>query len=138
MFTFFAQEINHLRALAAERDLWFYDESSFHLNPTVPYAWQPKDSRFTLPAQRGNVLTVAGFLRTDNCFEGYYQTSSMDQDLFRAYIDDFMTKRVHQKTVVIMDRASFHTSAKVQQKSKIGKSKTFTCSYCPLTVPSGT
>ena len=32
MFDFFAQEIKHLGALP-EIDLWFYDESSFDLNP---------------------------------------------------------------------------------------------------------
>lgn len=42
----------------------------------------------------------------------------MDQDLFLAYVEDFIAKRVHRKTVVIMDRASFHTAAKVQAKSR--------------------
>ncbi len=118
LFDFFAQEIKHLQTLSAEIDLWFYDESSFHLNPTVPYAWQPKGSSFSLPAQRGNVLTVAGFMRKDNSFEGYYHQGSMDQELFIAYIDDFISNRVKTKTVVVMDRASFHTSAKVKEKSK--------------------
>jgi transposase len=115
MFHFFAQEIKQLRTLT-EVELWFYDESSFHLNPTVVYAWQGKGSDVTLPAQRGNLLTVAGFMKTDNSFEGYYQQGSMDQDLFIAYIEDFITKRVKSKTIVIMDRASFHTCAKVKQK----------------------
>ena len=118
MFQFFAQEIKHLRELTSEVELWFYDESSFHLNPTVPYAWQGKDSDLTLPAQRGNVLTVAGFMKTDNSFEGYYQQGSIDQDLFIAYIEDFIEKKVNRKTIVIIDRASFHTCAKVKQKSK--------------------
>lgn len=114
----FAQEIKHLQALSAEVDLWFYDESSFHLNPTAPYAWQAKGRALSVPAQRGNVLTVAGFLKKDNSFEGYYHRGSMDQDLFIAYIEDFIAKRVNRKTVVVMDRASFHTSAKVKEKSK--------------------
>lgn len=114
----FAQEIKHLQALSAEVDLWFYDESSFHLNPTAPYAWQAKGRALSVPAQRGNVLTVAGFLKKDNSFEGYYHRGSMDQDLFIAYIEDCIAKRVNRKTVVVMDRASFHTSAKVKEKSK--------------------
>lgn len=118
LFDLFAQEIKHLQAQSTELDLWFYDESSFHLNPTAPYAWQPKGSDLSLPAQRGNVLTVAGFLKKDNSFEGYYHQGSMDQDLFITYIEDFIERRVNRKTVVVMDRASFHTSAKVREKSK--------------------
>jgi transposase len=117
MFDFFAQEIKHLRELA-EVDLWFYDETSFDLNPSVVYAWQAKGRNCTLPAQRGNILTVAGFMQTNNSFEGYYQQGSINQALFIAYIEDFIAKRVERKTIVIMDRASFHTSAKVREKCK--------------------
>lgn len=131
MFDFFAEEIKSLQALSGELDLWFYDESSFHLNPTVPYAWQPKGSTFHLPAQRGNVLTVAGFLTKDNHFEGYYHSGSMDQDLFIAYVADFIAKRVHRKTVVIMDRASFHTAAKVKAKSQDWKKQNFYLQLLP-------
>jgi transposase len=118
LFDLFAQEIKHLQQLSVELDLWFYDETSFHLNPTAPYAWQAKGSDLTLPAQRGNLLTVAGFLKKDNSFEGYYHQGSMDQDLFIAYIEDFIERKVDRKTVLVMDRASFHTSAKVREKIK--------------------
>ena len=37
------------------------DQSGFSLNPTGVYAWLPKENACELPAQRGNVLTVAGF-----------------------------------------------------------------------------
>jgi transposase len=118
LFDLFAQEIKHLQELSVELDLWFYDETSFHLNPTAPYAWQAKGSDLTLPAQRGNLLTVAGFFKKDNSFEGYYHQGSMDQDLFIAYIEDFIERKVDRKTVLVMDRASFHTSAKVREKIK--------------------
>jgi hypothetical protein len=118
LFAFFAQELKSLQSLSTQIDLWFYDESSFHLNPTLPYAWQPKGCAFSLPAQRDNVLTVAGFMKKDNSFEGYYYQGSMDQDLFIAYEEDFIAKRVQRKMIVIMDRASFHTSCKVKEKIK--------------------
>lgn len=117
MFAFFAEEIKQLRTLS-QIDLWFYDESGFDLNPASVYGWQAKDSALSLPAQRGNVLTVAGFIQTDNSFEGYYHQGSSNQDLFIAYIEDFIEKRVQRKTIVVMDRASFHTAAKVKQKLK--------------------
>jgi transposase len=113
LFDFFAREIKHLQAQSTEIDLWFYDESSFHLNPTASYAWQPKD----------------------NSFEGYYHQGSMDQDLLIAYIEDFIERRVNRKTVLVMDRASFHTSAKVKEKSKDWQKKNLYLqllpAYCP-------
>lgn len=95
-----------------------YDESGFDLNPAPVYAWQAKGSQLILSVQRGNVLTIAGFMQTDNSFEGYYQQGSMDQEVFIAYVEDFIAKRVTRKTVVVMDRASFHTAAKVKEKIK--------------------
>lgn len=135
LFDFFAEEINHLQALPTEIDLWFYDESSFHLNPTAPYAWQSKGSTFSLPAQRGNVITVAGFMRKDNSFEGYYHQGSMNQELFITYIDDFITNRVKTKTVVIMDRASFHTAAKVKEKIKQWQNQQLYIQWLPAYCP---
>ena len=120
MFAFFTQELWALRHWQAsgEIELWYYDESGFQLNPNGLYAWQAPDSQATLPAQRGNVLTVAGFLTTDNRFEGYYHQGAMDADLFIAYFDDFISQRVRKKTVVVMDRASFHRAQQVQEKIK--------------------
>ena len=130
MFDFFAEEIKHLRTLP-EIDLWFYDESGFDLNPASMYGWQAKGSELALPAQRGNVLTVAGFIQTDNSFEGYYHQGSLNQDLFIAYIEDFIEKSVHRKTVVLMDRASFHTSAKVKQKLKEWQKRNLFIQFLP-------
>ena len=42
----------------------------------------------------------------------------MDQDLLIAYIEDFIQKRVYRKTILLMDRASFHTAAKVKLRVK--------------------
>jgi transposase len=101
-----------------EIDLWYYDESGVQLNPNGLYAWQGPGLQATLPAQGGNVLTVAGFLTTDNGFEGYYHQGAMDAELFIAYFDDFIGQRVRKKTGVVMDRASFHTAHQVQEKIK--------------------
>jgi hypothetical protein len=66
--------------------------NNFYLNPISPYAWQGKGSTLSVPAKRGNVLTIAGFIKKDNIFEGYYHTGSMDQELFIASIEDFIEK----------------------------------------------
>ena len=126
LFEFFKAEIEHL-CLEAEQGrirLWFYDESGFNLNPNTVYAWLPTQNQAKdvfLPAQRGNVMTVAGFLSTDNTLEAYSQKGAMDSAAFIAYVDHFITQQIKDtsvKNIVVIDNASFHKSAIVKQKMK--------------------
>jgi hypothetical protein len=68
MFQFSKQELALLRQeqQSDKIKLWYYDESGFNLNPTALYAWLPAKQTLKLPAQRGNILTLAGFLSDDN------------------------------------------------------------------------
>lgn len=67
--------------------LWYYDESGFSLNPNAMYAWLPKNAPAQLPAQRGNILTVAGFFRDDNTLQAYsHQGSTNSQPRRRTAI----------------------------------------------------
>lgn len=133
MFAFFQQEIKHLRAMETDGalDLWFYDETGFSLNSNVPYGWLPKASTFQLPAQRGNVLTVAGFIRTNQAFEAYYAPTAMNAELFIAYMEDFILNKVTKKTVVILDRASFHTANIVKAKIEEWKERELYLQFLP-------
>jgi hypothetical protein len=82
MFRFFKQEIRELRQeqLQGLIHLWFYDEAGFSLNPASMYAWLPKENACELPAQRGNVLTVSGFLQVDNTLQAHSHQGSMNSE----------------------------------------------------------
>lgn len=119
LFEFFKQELIELCALDKKGliRLWFYDESGFNLNPNALYAWLPwlppqKEAKnITLPAKRGNVLTVAGFLRHDNTLEAYSQKEAMNAQSFIAFTEDFIQNQVigsDVQNIVIIDNASFH------------------------------
>ena len=99
-------------------ELWSYDETAFHLNPNQIMVWVAPDNRPILPAQRGNILSVAGFIKTNNEFEGYEYENTITDELFIKFIEDFISKRVKKKTVIIIDGASAHKSKKVMQKQK--------------------
>ena len=124
LFDFFKQELVELAALEKQGliRLWFYDESGFHLNPNAIYAWLPPQGLakdLELPAQRGNVLTLAGFLRHDNTLEAYSQQGPMTALCFIAFVEDFIQNQVQDaqiKNIVIIDNASFHTAHIVKQK----------------------
>lgn len=139
MFEFFKSELEHLR-LEAEQGLirlWFYDESGFDLNPSSVYAWLPPQNRAKevfLPAQRGNVMTVAGFLNLDNTLEAYAQKGAMDSSDFIAYVDDFVIQQVKNtasKHIVVIDNASFHKSAIVKKRMAEWKKQNLFFQFLP-------
>ena len=99
-------------------DVFFIDESGFSLQPNIPYAWQPIGVQWGIPSEKNKVLNVLGFLNpksqqlvTYPMPEGAY----MDSELFISYVEDFATKIV-KETVIIVDRAPWHTSWAVLDK----------------------
>jgi transposase len=119
MHAFFKQEIALLQQEHKEGKirLVFYDESGFSQNPASVYAWLPQNSAVSLPALRGNVLTVAGFMQSDNTLMAYSHQGSTTSELFIAYVDDFLKNSpCPLKTILILDNASFHKSASVKKR----------------------
>lgn len=142
LFEFFKQELVELCALDKKGliRLWFYDESGFNLNPNALYAWLPPQNEaknITLPAKRGNVLTVAGFLRHDNTLEAYSQKQAMNAQAFIAFTEDFIQNQVTDskvQNIVIIDNASFHkahiSKAKMEYWKKQNLFFQFLPAYC--------
>jgi hypothetical protein len=59
-----------------EIEIWYFDETGFDWQPSVPYAWQPKGEIIGVPSQPSSRLNVLCFLTPDNdfvpfCFEGH-------------------------------------------------------------------
>lgn len=136
LFRFFEQEIKELIKLevAGEIDLFSYDESGFNLNPSSVYAWHKPGSTISLPAERGKTLTVAGFFSRANQLEAYTLDGAMNADWFIAFVDDFAQKCA-RKTVVLLDQAPFHKSAKVRAKIKEWQDKGLFLQFIPAYSP---
>ena len=119
MYAFFKQEIIALQEENKQGKirLVFYDESGISQNPSSVYAWLPKGSNAKLPAMRGNVMTIAGFMQTDNTLMAYSHEGSTTSEIFIAYVEDFIKNSpCLVKTIVIIDNASFHKSTIVKKK----------------------
>jgi hypothetical protein len=59
----FAQGKRDLEALQQQEytgkiDLYYFDESGFALDPTIPYAWQEPESVIELPAMKYGRINV--------------------------------------------------------------------------------
>ena len=105
------EEITELRRQHQneEIDVFYFDESGFTLEPSVPYAWSSPDGTDGIPSSKSRRLNVLGFLSTDNRFQSFMFECSADSDVVVAcfnYFSEIITK----KTVVIIDNAPTHTS----------------------------
>jgi len=65
-----------------EIELWyFFDETGFDLQPTVPYAWQPNGEIIEVPSERSKRLNVLCFLTPDNRLEPFCFECGVDTDV---------------------------------------------------------
>jgi transposase len=90
-------------------DVFFYDESSFDLQPCIPYAWQEKDEQIELPTSRSKKLNVLGFLNKSCHLESFVFEGIVNTDIIVACFDEFL-KTINKPTYIFMDNASTHTS----------------------------
>ena len=116
------KEIEDLKDKVAKDDnmnLYYFDESSFSLNPNIPYGWSPKNEKIMFEATHSKSLKVLGFLGLDNQLKAYTTTDTINSDFLITIFDDFIKELPkNSKTIVILDNAPTHTSNLFQNKIK--------------------
>jgi transposase len=100
---------------AGEIDLYYLDESGFCLIPYVPYGWQPIGETLEIPSRRSQRLNVLGLMNRHHQLEAYVSTQSITSEVVIACIDTFFPQ-VSKPTVIVMDKASIHTSDAIADK----------------------
>jgi len=93
-----------------EIELWFFDETGFDGQPSVPYAWQPIGETIEVPSKKTKRLNVLGFLTPDNQFECFSFEGCIDTSVVIACFDQFARIKTPIPRVVIIDNAPIHTS----------------------------
>ncbi len=120
-----------------EIDLYHFDEVGFDLQPSVPYARQPKGETIEIPSSRSSRLNVLGFLNTETGeFHCFTFECSVNSDVVVACFDEFC-KIIDstKKTVVILDNASVHTSEKFTENIGKWEEKGLFIKYLPAYSP---
>lgn len=136
LFDFFKQEIKELHQLEAqgEIDVYYFDEAGVNLTPVIPYAWQQKNQRYELPSVRSQNLTVLGFMNLKSQCHSFLFQGAADSEIVITCMDEFV-QQITTKTIVILDRASIHTSNRMQQRTKQWQKQglylQFLPAYCP-------
>src|SRR5215467_9097682 len=129
----FAKAKRELEALQQQEDqgqiaLYYFDESGFALDPTLPYAWQEPKSVIELPARKSGRINVLGFLNRQNDLQPFMFEGSLHTGVVIACFDTFC-QTLTKKTVVVIDNASIHTSEEFEDKLPSWKKKGLIIKY---------
>ena len=115
-----AQATRDLEALQQQEDQgqiarYYFDESGFALDPTIPYAWQEPNSIIELPARKHGRINVLGCMNRQNDMQPFMLEGSIHTGVVIACFDTFCPT-LTKKTVVVIDNASIHTSEEFEDK----------------------
>lgn len=90
-------------------DVFYGDQSSFSMNPNVPYGWQEKGNYIKIVPSKETPINVFGLLSQQGALEAYECKGSMTSLAMIAFLDDFLKTRT-QRTAVVLDNAPIHKS----------------------------
>jgi hypothetical protein len=90
-------------------DLYFADESTFSMIPSLPYAWQETGKKIEIFPQRDKKVNLFGIFRPDNVAITYQSEENIDAKFLVQSIDDFC-QYVEKPTVLVIDNAPTHRS----------------------------
>jgi transposase len=110
----FAEALEVIKGLMVQADkgdidFYYFDESGFTLEPSVPYAWQEMGETIEIPSSKSRRLNVLGFISRDCRFESHVFEGSVDSNVVIGCFNEF-AKKLNKKTVVLIDNAPTHTS----------------------------
>lgn len=113
-----------------EIDLRYFDESGLTLTPYVPYGWQEKGERTNIKSSLSKRVNILGLMNRNQ--ELYYEIckEKVDSEVVIKFFDKF-SQNLKQKTVVILDQASIHTSDSFLNKLPEWQSKNLEFFWLP-------
>jgi transposase len=115
-------------------DLFYGDQSSFSMNPNVPYGWQEKGNAIKIVPSKETPINVFGLLSKNGQLEGYECKGSMTSSAMIAFIDDFLKSR-KQPTAIVLDNAPIHKSHEFLEAVKRWKEQDLYIFFLPTYSP---
>ena len=74
-------------------DLYYFDESGFTLDPSIPYAWQEPGTVIEIPARKSGRINVLGFMNRKNDLHPFLFEQSVDTSVVIACFEAFSKTR---------------------------------------------
>mgnify|MGYP005995813337 CR=1 FL=1 len=115
-------------------DLLFSDETGFNLTPYIPYGWQPVGEQITIRSAKDRVCNLYGLLSRKGSLQVWSTPQSINSDFIIECLDE-LVDQIQRPTVVVLDNAPWHISAKVKQKEKVWKDNDLYLFFLPTYSP---
>lgn len=115
-------------------DLRYLDQSGFSLTPYIPYAWQEKEETIIVKSRSGKRINVIGLINRQNALDYQIIEQSITSKDVIKFLDKFSNK-LRQKTVVVLDQASIHTSDEFLGKLEEWEQKNLEIFWLPTYSP---
>jgi hypothetical protein len=90
-------------------DLYFGDESSFSMNPVLPYSWSPPGESIEIFPRRDKKVNLFGIFGPDNFCVIYESKANIESRFLIEAIDDYC-RYVDKPSVLVLDNAPTHRS----------------------------
>lgn len=94
-------------------ELLFSDETGFNLTPYIPYGWQPIGEQLTIRSSKDRVCNLLGFLSRKGSLSVWSTAQNINSDFVIECINEIADKII-KPTVVVLDNALWHRSAKMK------------------------
>jgi transposase len=131
------QEITKLKQSEKEGllDVVYFDESGFSLSPSIPYAYQNIGETIEIQVSKSKRLNVLGFLNTNKqSLESFCFECSIDTEIVITCFNEYC-KIIENKTIVLLDNASVHTSDIFQENIEQWEEQGLFIKYLPKYSP---
>ncbi len=116
-------------------DLWYFDGAGFCLEPSLPYAWQPRGTSIAVPTSSpSRRLNVLAFLKRNNDLYPYMIEGSVDSSVMIECFDQLSTQ-IDKRSYVLLDNAPMHRSKAFIQQIPKWVRKGLIIKYLPAYAP---
>lgn len=130
------QDLQTLMTLSTLKqiDLYFADESGFSRLPQIPYGWLPKGKQTGILSDSKRVMNVFGLMSLGQKLYTYPIKGTINSDFICQALDDFCST-ITLPTVVVLDQATWHTAASIQNRIQEWQSKNLFLFFLPKYSP---
>lgn len=119
---------------AATIDLLFSDETGFNLTPSIPYGWQPIGEQLTIRSAKDHVCNLYGLMSRKGSLQGWSTPHRINSDFIIECLDE-LAQQIQRPTVVVIDNAPWHRSAKVRQNQEVWNNQELFLFFLPTYSP---
>jgi hypothetical protein len=115
-------------------DLYYGDQSSVSSEGYVPYGWQFKEEKVSIPSGKGYKINLFGLISRTNQWYWAGSEKNIDSQFIIEHLDRFSFTLV-KETFLVLDNARIHTCRLVREQMKVWQNRGlfifFLPAYCP-------